>query len=98
MELYANRLDPGDDFNLPVPPTFEFPALVSAAGGGPLTQCRDVEIVDDSDFEGDQMFTLITTAILNQFTISDGMANVTITDNGGKLYSDVYICYIFLSL
>ena len=72
--------EPGVDFILPTPSSVEFPA----SANGSNTQCIEVAIVDDLDYEGDQMFN---TSFLLETTlpviISNRITEVTIIDNGG---------------
>ena len=54
---------------------------------GSLSVCVDIQILDDSDVEGDHSFeVLITDVTLGSILITSSVTTITITDNiGNKL-------------
>lgn len=72
--------EPGVDFNLPFPSQVEFPALTS----GTSSQCMEVAIVDDEDYEGEHTFVLsFLPDTMLPVNISTVATVITIIDNGG---------------
>ena len=73
----------GDDFMLPAVTTVTFLVVDSPSTGQDI--CIDVTIVDDTNFEGDHMFTMMFDTLSPPATSTGSPATITIGDNGGKL-------------
>ena len=57
-----------------------------------MESCIDIEIIDDSDIEGDHQFeVLITNVTLGDVIATSAITTITITDNSGKyLYAIMF--------
>ena len=68
-----------------------FPAGTSNGG----VQCIDVTIMDDSEMEGDETFTVTLTTSSPAVTLGNAVTTITITDNDGEC---TYSCIRWLKL
>ena len=57
-----------------------FPAGTSNGG----RQCIDVPIIDDSEMEGDETFTVVLTTLSSAVILGNAVTIITITDNDGE--------------
>ena len=79
----------GNDFNLPSPAEVSFLALDNPVSGA--TECINVTIDDDDNYEGDHMFMVAFGSLSLSSTLATTTgqnAAVTIQDNG------IYLCII----
>ena len=82
----------GSDFNLPSPAEVSFVALDNPVSGA--TECINVIIDDDDNYEGDHMFMVVFDSLSVSSTLATTTgpnAAVTIQDNG------INLCIILLS-
>ena len=96
MSCYILHPGLGDDFTLPSPAEVSFLALDNPVSGA--TECINVIIDDDDNYEGDLMFMVAFGSLSVSSTLATTTgpnASVTIQDNGSYYHSAQCCGYVY---